>query len=117
MKERLDYQATVALVKSCEGQGGKSFQDLAGYPVPVTISGPLNNLDVKPNLTAGILQILERRQAKENQPPATQQQQPSSNRGLTSSPPSQTQQSQQQKSPKKQVEESVKDLLQNLLKK
>jgi AsmA protein len=116
-KERLDYQATVALVESCEGQGGKSFQDLAGYPVPVTISGPLNNLDVKPNLTAGILQILERRQAKENQTPATQQQQPSSNRGVTSSPPSQTQQPQQQKSPKKQVEESVKDLLQNLLKK
>ncbi len=54
----LNYQATVFLVKSCKGQGGKSFQKLANYPIPVTISGPLDHLDVKPNLTAGLLQVL-----------------------------------------------------------
>ena len=96
-KQRLDYQATVVLVKSCEGQGGKAFRDLANYPIPVAISGPLDKLEVKPNLTTGILQILQQYQAKE-QPPAAPQQ-------------PQEQQSQQPQDPGKQAEEAAKELL------
>jgi len=50
-EQHLYYHATVALVKSCEGQGGKGLHDLPNYPIPVTISGPIGNLEVKPNLT------------------------------------------------------------------
>ncbi len=64
-KKRVDYKATTALVKSCEGQGGKSFRELANYPIPVTITGPLDKPDVKPDLTAGIIETLRRNQAQE----------------------------------------------------
>jgi len=104
--ERLDYLATAVLVKSCEGQGGKSFSELANYPIPVNISGPLDSLDVKPNLTSGIIQILQRRQAREQQTPAPQ---PQPSEQLTPSPPQQTE---EPKDSKKQVEDAVKDVLQ-----
>jgi AsmA protein len=97
-KQRLDYQTTVALVKSCEGQGGKGYRELANYPIPVAISGPLDKLEVKPNLTAGILQILQQNQAKE--PPPAEPRQPLQ------------QQPQQQQDPQKQAGDAVKDLLQ-----
>ncbi len=71
--QQINYKATAALVKSCEGQGGKGFSELANYPIPVTITGPLDNPDVKPNLTAGIIQMLGKRAAGEEKPPATQQ--------------------------------------------
>ncbi|MBN2468710.1 MAG: AsmA family protein [Deltaproteobacteria bacterium] len=96
-KQRLDYQATVALVKSCEGQGGKGFGELANYPIPVAINGPLDNLDVKPNLTAGIIKILQPQEVKDQRPAAPQQQ-----------PQLQTP---QEKAPKKQLEEPAKELL------
>ena len=102
-KQRLDYQTTVALVKSCEGQGGKGFRELANYPIPVAISGPLDKLEVKPNLTAGILQILQPSQAKEP-PPAEPRQPPQ-------------QKPQQQQDPQKQVEDALKGILQDLLNK
>jgi len=101
-KQRLDYQATVVLVKSCEGQGGKAFRDLANYPIPVDISGPLDKLEVKPNLTTGILQILQQYQAKEQPPAAPQQPQEQ---------PPQQQPPQQPQDPGKQAEEAAKDLL------
>ncbi len=64
-KKRVDYKATAALVKSCEGQGGKSFRELANYAIPVTITGPLDKPDVKPDLTAGIIEMLTRKQPQE----------------------------------------------------
>ena len=63
-EQHLYYHATVALVKSCEEQRGKGLYDLANYPIPVTINGPIGNLEVKPNLTEGILKILEKHYIK-----------------------------------------------------
>ncbi len=97
--DRLDYQATVALVKSCEGQGGRSFRELANYPIPVTISGPMDDLNVKPNLTAGLVQMLKPQQTTEQPPSGTQQQ------ALPAQP-------QQPADPKKQAEEAIKGVLQ-----
>jgi uncharacterized protein involved in outer membrane biogenesis len=103
----LDYQTTVALVKSCEGQGGKGLRDLANYPIPVTVSGPLGSLDVKPDLTAGILKLLSPEQPKE-QPAAAPQPTPS-----TQAPSAQpSPQPQQPPDLKKQAEEAVKGILQ-----
>jgi AsmA protein len=104
--ERLDYQATAVLVKSCEGQGGKSSKELANYPIPLSISGPLDSLEVKPNLTSGIIQILQRQQAREQPTPAPQPQ-PS---GRVTPPPQQ--QTEEPRDSKKQVEDAVKDVLQ-----
>ena len=108
-RQLLDYKATVALVKSCEGQGGKSFREMANYPIPVSVTGPLGDLNVKPNLTAGILQILKPQPAKE-QPAAAPQQIPPS-----------PQPSEQPEDMKKQAEEAVKGILkkglQDLMKK
>ncbi|HEY5700484.1 MAG TPA: AsmA family protein, partial [Gammaproteobacteria bacterium] len=76
--ERIDYLATVALVSSCQGQGGQDFRELAGIPVPVRISGPLANPKYEPQIGAGIMQALSR--SKPRQPAAqaapTQPQQP-----------------------------------------
>jgi AsmA protein len=66
-KQALDYDATAYLVKSCQGQGGKGTSDLKNIPIPVTISGPLTELKVKPNLTAGIMEVLAREQRKKQE--------------------------------------------------
>ncbi len=58
--ERVDYLATVALVSSCQGQGGQDFQELAGIPVPVRITGPLNNPKYEPQIGAGVMEALSR---------------------------------------------------------
>jgi len=71
--QQINYKATAALVKSCEGQGGKSFGELANYPIPVSITGPIDNPDVKPNLTSGIIQMLGKRATGEQGQPAAQQ--------------------------------------------
>lgn len=96
--QQINYKATAALVRSCQGQGGKSFSQLANYPIPVSITGSLNHPDVKPNLTAGLLQVLGKRAAgEEPRQPATQQS---------------AQQAPSQISPREQGEQAVKDLLQ-----
>ncbi len=103
-KQRLDYDATASLVKSCQGQGGKSTDDLKNVPIPVTISGPFTNLKVKPNLTAGILEILNRKQNKQTSKTSTTESNATSSSNQT------------QEKPEK-VEDAVKGLLQDLLKK
>jgi len=102
-KQYLDYDATAYLVKSCQGQGGEATEDLRNVPIPVTIQGPLTGLKVKPNLTAGILEILARKQSK--------------NAEKTSEAPSEqkTTVDETQKAPET-VEDAVKGILQNLLK-
>ncbi len=103
-KDHLDYRVTAALVKSCEGQGGKSFRELANYPIPVNIRGPLAKPEVEPDFTAGIMQILGRRQTEEKQPsPAAPAQQ-------------QPQKVQPQEDQGKETEDAVRDVLQKGLK-
>jgi AsmA protein len=102
-KEVLDYRATAALVKSCEGQGGKGFKELANYPIPVNIRGPLAKPEVEPDLTAGIMQILGRRQAQEKRP-------------STAAPQQQPQKVQPQKDQREEMEDAARDLLQKGLK-
>lgn len=72
-KQYLDYGATAYLVKSCQGQGGESSDDLRNVPIPVTIKGPLTKLKVKPDLTTGILEILARKQSKKSEKTSTTQ--------------------------------------------
>ncbi len=107
-KDVLDLRVTAALVKSCEGQGGKSFRELANYPIPVNIRGPLTNPEVKPDFTAGIMKILGRQQSEEEQPsPAPRQQQTQK---------VQPQKVQPQKDQKEELEDTARDLLQKGLK-
>lgn len=97
--QRLDYQATAALVKSCAGQGGKGFDELQGVPIPVHIAGPLGNPDVQANLTAGVLEILRQRESgrrrAQTPPPQTAKPAPSQ-------PPPQD--------PNRQMEEAVRGI-------
>ena len=74
------------------------MSELTNYPIPVTIKGPLDKLEVKPDLTAGILEILENRQKKQ-----------------TTAKPAQVTPAHPQE-PKK-PEDALKELLQDLLKK
>jgi AsmA protein len=41
VKEIIDYQLKVAIVKTLKGQGGKGLPDLKGITIPLKISGPL----------------------------------------------------------------------------
>lgn len=80
--ERVDYLATVALVTSCQGQGGRDFRELAGIPVPVRITGSMTSLNYDPQIGAGIMEALRRSQTRQAetqsaQPVPTQPQQPS----------------------------------------
>jgi hypothetical protein len=52
-----------ALVESCEGQGGRPLRELDNVPIPLRIFGPFDDLKIRPDITAGILEILRRRQA------------------------------------------------------
>jgi AsmA protein len=67
-ERRLDYNAVAALVKSCEGQGGQPFRELANVPIPLRIFGPFDDLKIRPDITAGILEILRRREASQGRP-------------------------------------------------
>lgn len=52
-KEALDYQLTVAIVGSAEGQLGKDLSELKGLSIPVGISGPFSA--PKPNVDLATL--------------------------------------------------------------
>lgn len=108
----LDYGATAAVVESCEGQGGKGMRDLANYPIPVRISGPLDDLRVQPDITAGILEILRRRQAR--QAPAAPQQtaeSPGPQEPVQPDRPAASESQAPPGTPEEQAEEAVRGLL------
>lgn len=50
----LDYLLTTELVSSLKGQGGKDATDLSGIPIPVRISGSLNDPSFKPDLSGAL---------------------------------------------------------------
>jgi AsmA protein len=102
--EQLDYVATVALVSSCQGQGGRDFQELAGIPVPVRISGPLENPKYDPQIGAAVMEALSR----------SRQSQPAGQAAQPAPAPSQ-QQSQQTQEPKDSLEEAGKKAIGDLL--
>ncbi len=108
---RLDYRATAVLVKSCEGQGGKSASELANYPIPVRISGPVDNLKVEPDFTTGLLNLLGNRKAA-SPPPQTPASDSPAGQTQEQLPPLETPPA----DPKQQAEEAVKGLLQQGLK-
>lgn len=63
-EETLDYRATVTLVATSKGQGGKDRIDLAGVPIPLRITGTFT--DPKYGLdTEGLAQALAETKAKE----------------------------------------------------
>jgi AsmA protein len=102
--EQLDYVATVALVSSCQGQGGRNFQELAGIPVPVRISGPLENPKYDPQIGAAVMEALSR--SRQSQP-AGQAAQPA--------PAPSRQQSQRTQEPKDSLEDAGKKAVGDLL--
>ena len=57
----VDYRVKTYIVDSLEGQSGKDLKDLAGIPIPVYISGPVDNIKVKPELD----KVVEARAKKE----------------------------------------------------
>ncbi len=50
----IDYLVITELVKSLAGQGGKSRDELSGVPIPVRVTGPLDNPSYRPDLQAAI---------------------------------------------------------------
>jgi hypothetical protein len=105
----LDYSATAALVKSCEGQGGKGMRELANYPIPVRVFGPLNALRVEPDITAGILEILRRQQTRKAE---TTPGPKTADTETNASPPQAEKPPPQPQTPEQQAEEAVNRLLQ-----
>ncbi len=84
---RINYLAKAELVQSCAGIGKR---DLSGQQIPVQISGPLDNPNISPQLTAGLVNAL-RGKARQNttaQQPAspTQQLQQQLNPAQTNQP-------------------------------
>ena len=51
-RNTIDYLLTTEIVKSLEGQGGASADQLAGVPIPVRIKGPLDKPSYTPDLKA-----------------------------------------------------------------
>jgi AsmA protein len=121
-KQALDYDATAYLVKSCQGQGGSGISELKNIPIPVTISGPLAKLKVKPNLTAGITEIMSRRQEKKQEStPAAESAQKQDTAASQSAPATESAEEQdaetlQEEEAAPTVEDAVKGLLRDLLK-
>jgi AsmA protein len=50
-EDMINYLLTVELVGSLEGQGGKEKDALTGIPVPVRITGPMQDPDYRPDLS------------------------------------------------------------------
>jgi AsmA protein len=101
----LDYRAEAELMQSCIGIGKR---DLAGQLIPVTITGPITQPKVRPQIPSGLINALRKRRAPA---PAQQQAAPAQQQA----PPAQQQQA-PPKSSKEQGEDLLKGLLKGLLK-
>lgn len=53
-QDTIDYRVTTELVGTLEGQGGKARDELAGIPIPVRVTGPLDNPKYRPDLEAAL---------------------------------------------------------------
>lgn len=53
-RDQLNYLVTTTIVKSLEGQGGKSRNDLTGIAIPIRFSGNLNKPDYSLDLSAAL---------------------------------------------------------------
>jgi AsmA protein len=51
VQDQVDYIVTTKLVGSLTGQGGKTASQLRGIPIPVRITGPLNDLSYRPDFS------------------------------------------------------------------
>ncbi len=51
VQDQVDYLITTKLVKSLTGQGGKAADQLSGIPIPVRITGSLDDLSYKPDFS------------------------------------------------------------------
>jgi AsmA protein len=63
--DHVDYMLTTKLVKSLSGQGGRTASQLKGIPIPVRISGPLTDLNYKPDLSGLVKARLQQKLKKE----------------------------------------------------
>ncbi len=54
LKQTLDYQLTVKVVGSLQGQGGAELDQLRGVPIPLRISGPLDDPSIGLDLAAAL---------------------------------------------------------------
>ena len=99
-KDQLNYRAEAELVQSCAGIGKRN---LAGQIIPVTISGPITDPKVQPQIPSGLINALRRRRT----PTPTQ---------AAPAPPTQQAPPEQQQAPPQSSKEQGKDLLKGLLK-
>lgn len=65
-RDQLDYRAEAELVQSCAGIGKR---DLAGQMIPVTITGPITDPKVQPQIPTGLINALRKRRPAEQAPP------------------------------------------------
>ena len=80
-RDQLDYRAEAELVQSCAGIGKR---DLAGQLIPVTISGPITDPKVQPQIPAGLISALrKRRPAPQAAPQPTAETVPTAKAPLT----------------------------------
>jgi len=98
--ETLDLGVDVALVGSCEGQGGALARDLSHVKVPVRITGPFDSPKVQPQFAQVAAQIGSGSDTQQRDQPLQQQQQ---------------QTAEQPRDVKEQAEEAVKGLLKGIL--
>ena len=54
LKQTLDYQLTVKVVGSLQGQGGAELDQLRGVPIPLRISGPVDDPKIGLDLAAAL---------------------------------------------------------------
>jgi AsmA protein len=63
-KETVDYRATVTLVATSQGQGGKELDDLTGVPIPLKVTGTFANPSYGLD-TEGLVKALAESKAKD----------------------------------------------------
>ena len=106
-KDQVNYRAEAELVQSCAGIGKR---DLAGQIIPVTITGPISDPKVQPQIPSGLINALRKRGA-----PAAAQAAPAAP-AQQAAPVPQPQPQQAPKSSKEQRQDALKGLLKGLLK-
>lgn len=65
VRQELDYELTVNVVGSLEGQGGASLEELRGIPIPLRIRGPLTAPEIGVDIAGALRNAQEERLREE----------------------------------------------------
>lgn len=53
----MNYTALATVVETSKGQAGKELDDLAGITIPVSVTGPLAHLKIRPDISAALSEL------------------------------------------------------------